>query len=91
MGGYVNCSVGLCVFFKIENPPMHRIYKLFVGEEAEQPDQMYRAAFTTEHGVPEKFGKNRQQHADKTVDVLQAYLRKHRPVEIGLRGIYTAI
>jgi len=91
MGGYVKRSMGIRVFFKIENPPLKRIHKLFVGEEEVQPAKVYRAAFITEQGVPAKFGQNRQQHAEKIVDVMRTYLAKQGPVEMPLQGTYMAI
>lgn len=91
MGGYTKRALGIRVYFKIENPPMHRIHKLFVGEEEVQPDKVYRAAFITEQGVPARFGQNRQQHPEKIVEVLRTYLKKHGPVEMQIRGTFTAI
>jgi S-sulfosulfanyl-L-cysteine sulfohydrolase len=91
MGGYTKRAMGIRVFFKIENPPGQRIHKLFVGNEEAQPDKVYQAAFITEQGVPAKFGQNRQQHAEKMVDVLRAYLAKNSPNEVTLLGTYTAI
>jgi S-sulfosulfanyl-L-cysteine sulfohydrolase len=91
MGGYVKRAMGLRAFFKIENPPLHRIHKLFVGEEEVRPGQVYHAAFITEQGVPARYGQNRQQHPDKTVDVMRTYLAKNGPLEIELMGTFTAI
>lgn len=91
MGGYTKRALGLRVFFKMENPPMHRIHKLFIGEEEAQPDRVYRAAYITEQGVPAKLGQNRQQHAEKIVGVMRTYLKKHSPVEGKILGTFTAI
>ena len=41
--------LGLNVYFKIENPPGHRIQKLFAGKEEVQRSQYYTAAFVTMH------------------------------------------
>jgi len=91
MGGYVKRALGIRVFFKIENPPLKRIQKLFVGEEVVRPDQVYRAAFITEQGVPARFGQNRQQHPEKIVDVMQSFLKKNGPVYMKVRGAFTVI
>jgi 2',3'-cyclic-nucleotide 2'-phosphodiesterase (5'-nucleotidase family) len=91
MGGYVKRALGIRVFLKIENPPMQRIHKLFVGDEPVQPEKIYRAAYITEQGVPQRFGQNHQQHPEKIVAVMQAYLRKNGPVETKLRGTYTVL
>lgn len=91
MGGYVKRSMGIRVFFKIENPSLKRIHKLFVGDEEIQPDKVYRAAFITEQGVPAKFGQNRQHHGEKIIDVMYSYLAKHSPVEMQPLGTFIAI
>lgn len=91
MGGYTKRALGIRVFFKIENPPLQRIHKLFIGDEEVQPDKVYRAAFITEQGVPAKFGQNRQQHPEKIVGAMQTYLAKHSPVEMQIQGTFTAI
>ena len=91
MGGYVKRSMGIRVFFKLENPPLKRIHKVFVGKEEVQPDKVYQVAFITEQGVPAKFGQNRQQHPEKIVEVLRSYLAKHGLIDMQLQGTYTAI
>ncbi len=91
MGGYTKRALGIRVFFKIENPPLKRIHKLFIGKEEVQPEKVYQAAFITEQGVPARFGQNRRQHDDKIIDVMQDYLAKHSPVDIGVRGTFTPI
>lgn len=91
MGGYLKRALGLRVFFKIENPPMQRIHKLFVGEEEVQPEKVYQAAFVTEQGVPGKYGSSRQAHSEKLVEVLRAYLHKCGPVSMDIQGTFTAI
>lgn len=91
MGGYVKRADGIRVFFKIENPPMQRIHKIFVGEEEARPDTIYRAAFITEQGVPGKYGHNRQTHDDRTVDILRAHLKKTGPLEIDLQDAFVPI
>lgn len=91
MGGYTKRAMGIRVYFKIENPPMHRIHKLFIGEEEAQPGKVYRAAFITEQGVPVKYGQNRQQYGEKTIDLLQSFLRKNGPIEVPILGTFTPI
>lgn len=91
MGGYVKRSMGLRVFFKVENPPFQRIHKLFVGNTEVKPEQVYKAAFITEQGVPSKFGQNRQEHPEKTIDVMCEYLKKNSAIDIGTQGTFTLI
>lgn len=91
MGGYVKRADGIRAFIKIENPPMHRVQKLFVGEQEVQPEQAYRVVFITEQGVPGKFGQNRQKLPDTTSQVLASYLQKAGPVEVALKDTFTAI
>ncbi|NEW84719.1 MAG: bifunctional metallophosphatase/5'-nucleotidase, partial [Mariniphaga sp.] len=64
MGGYVKRCLGLNVYFKMENPAGQRIQKIFIGKEEAKPDQYYTAAFVTMQGVPEKYGRNRQNSSE---------------------------
>ena len=91
IGGYVKRCLGLNVYFKIENPPGHRIQKLFAGHEEVRPGQYYTAAFVTPQGVAQKYGRNRENRSERTVDVLRKYLTRHHPVRAELRGTWVAI
>ena len=91
MGGYVKRCLGLNVYFKIENPPGQRIQKLFAGNEEIQPDRYYTAAFVTPQGVPQKYGRNRENRSERIIDALRAYLGSHRPLYAELRGTFVAV
>jgi len=91
MGGYVKRCLGLNVYFKIENPSGNRIQKLFVGNEEIQTDKYYSAAFVTMQGVPQKYGRNRENQSERTIDAMRKYLAKHRPVRAELRGTFVAV
>ena len=91
MGGYVKRCLGVNVHFKIENPPGHRIQKLFAGDEEVHPDRYYTAAFVTPQGVPQKYGRNRGNQSKRIIDALQAYLVKHHPLYAELRGTFVAV
>jgi S-sulfosulfanyl-L-cysteine sulfohydrolase len=91
MGGYVKRCLGLNVYFKIENPPGIRIQKLFVGNEEVQADKYYSATFVTMQGVPEKYGRNRENRPEKAIDAMRKYLANHRPVSAELRGTFIAV
>jgi S-sulfosulfanyl-L-cysteine sulfohydrolase len=91
MGGYLKRALGIRVFFKIENPPLKRIHKLFVGNEEVKADKIYRASFITEQGVPAEYGQNREQHLETIVEVMERYLKKSDPVEVKIQGTFTAI
>ena len=91
MGGYVKRCLGLNVYFKIENPSGIRIQKLFVGNEEIQPDKYYSAAFVTMQGVPEKYGRNRNNQSERSIDAMRKYLAKHSPVSAELRGTFIAV
>lgn len=86
MGGYVKRCLGLTLYFKIENPSGHRIQKLFIGNEEVAPDRCYTAAFVTMQGVPQKYGRNRENHSERIIEVLQNYLARHSPIRAELRG-----
>ena len=91
MGGYVKRCLGLNVYFKIENPPGHRIQKLFIGNEEVQSNQYYTTAFITLQAVPQKYGRNRENRPERIIDVLKAYLVRHRPLHAELRGTFVAV
>lgn len=57
MGGYIKRSAGLRIYFKLENPYGQRIQRIFVGEEALDPEKTYQAAYVTRQAVPERYGK----------------------------------
>ncbi len=91
MGGYVKRSAGIRAMIKVENPPLHRIQKLFVGSQEVDPNRVYQAAFITEQGVSPGLGQNRQQHDETMIAVMRAYLKEHTPLEIGKWGSFTVI
>jgi 2',3'-cyclic-nucleotide 2'-phosphodiesterase (5'-nucleotidase family) len=91
MGGYVKRCLGLNIYFKIENPPGHRIQKLFAGNEEVQPGQNYTAAFVTSQGVPQKYGSNHENRSERIIDAMRIFLGKHRPLYPELRGTFIAV
>lgn len=91
MGGYLKRSLGIRVFFKIENPPLKRIHKLFVGDKEVQPDEIYKTVFITEQGVPSKYGHNRNDQPEKIIDVMRSFLKKTPTIEIGTFDTFTLI
>ena len=91
MGGYVKRGLGLTVYLKIENPPGQRIQRVFVGNEAVQPARTYQTAFVTEQGVARKYGRQRENHPEHAIDVMQTYLARHRPLRAELRGTFVAV
>ena len=91
MGGYVKRCLGLNVYFKIENPPGHRIQKLFVGNEEVQPGRYYTATFVTPQGVSQKYGRKRENRSERIVDAMRKYLTRHHPVRAELRGTFVAV
>jgi S-sulfosulfanyl-L-cysteine sulfohydrolase len=91
MGGYVKRCLGLNVYFKIENPSGHRIQKLFAGDEEVQADRYYTAAFVTPQGVPQKYGRNRENRSERIIDALRTYLVKHHTLRAEIRGAFVAV
>jgi len=76
MGGYVKRCRGLDLYIKIENPTGHRIDRIFAEGAPLEPERMYKAAFVTAQGVPQKFGRNRQALPIKAIDALRAHLAR---------------
>ncbi len=91
MGGYVKRGLGFNAYIKIENPLGQRVQQVFVGAERLQPGRHYPAAFVTEQGVAQKYGRNRRQHAERIIETLSAYLARHRPLRAELRGTFVAV
>lgn len=91
MGGYVKRGLGLTAYIKIENPPGQRVQQVFAGDEPLQPGCHYATAFVTEQGVAQKYGRNRQQHTERSIEALRAYLARHRPLHAELRGTFVAV
>jgi sulfur-oxidizing protein SoxB len=91
MGGYVKRGLGFNAYIKIENPPGQRVQQVFAGDDLLQPERHYPTAFVTEQGVAQKYGRNRQQHTERSIEVLRAYLARHRPLHAELRGTFVAV
>ncbi len=91
MGGYVKRCLGLNAFVKIENPHGQRVQQVFVGNEPLQPGRCYPAAFVTEQGVAQKYGRKRQEHTQRSIEALWAYLARHRVLHAELRGTFVAV
>ena len=91
MGGYVKRCMGLNLYFKVENDAGHRIQELFVEGQPVRPDRVYRAAFVTTQGVPERYGTDREDLDVRAIEALRRYLAKHDPVDAGLRNSVVAI
>lgn len=77
MGGYVKRCLGLYVKMRVENPEGHRIQQIYFNGDHLQKDKFYKAAFVTMQGVPEKFGKNRQDMDIRAVEAMENYLKKN--------------
>jgi 5'-nucleotidase len=76
MGGYVKRCIGLDIKMRIENPKGFRIQEIYFQGIHLQNDQIYKVAFVTSQGVPNKLGKNRKDLAVNAVDAMEQYLRK---------------
>lgn len=74
MGGYIKRMRGVRLDFKAENPPLHRIERLFVEGAPVEPDKSYRAAFITSRGVPAHLGRNLRDLPVHAVEALRTRL-----------------
>ena len=77
MGGYIKRCLGLNVTMRIENPKNHRIQQIFINNMLLRKNKIYKTAFVTTQGVPEKLGRNRQNLTVKAVDAMATYLNKN--------------
>ena len=76
MGGYIKRSAGLRIYFKLENPYGQRIQRIFVGEEALDPEKTYQAAYVTRQAVPERYGKKHKDTGRHALDAMEKLLEK---------------
>jgi hypothetical protein len=53
--------------------------------------QYYTAAFVTPQGVPQKYGRNRENRSERIIDALRTYLDNHRPLRAELRGTFVEV
>ncbi len=91
IGGYLKRCFGLTAFIRIENPKGHRILKLYIGQEELNPDEIYKAAFVTEQGVPLKYGTNRKNTCIKSIDAMKAFLTKHNPLSVEVQETFILV
>ena len=91
MGGYIKRGLGLTVYFKAENPCGHRIQQVFVGDEPLEMTRIYQAAFVTQQGVAQKYGRNRSEMSMHAIGAMREYLAKHDPCFAELRGTYILV
>ena len=56
-----------------------------------QPGQYYTAAFVTPQGVPQKYGRDRENRPVHIIDALRKYLAAHHPIHAELRGVFVAV
>ncbi|NLA38066.1 MAG: bifunctional metallophosphatase/5'-nucleotidase [Methanomicrobiales archaeon] len=90
MGGYVKRCMGINLYCKLENAPGLRIQEFFVEGKRLDPDAVYRAVFVTGQGVPEGYGKGREDLDTSAIEALERYLARE-PVTADLRGNVVAI
>lgn len=73
MGGHCKRYLGLQIKFHIENPCGYRIEEIYFRDDHLKMEKVYRTAYITEQGVPDKYGQNRK-HLDITaVQALISY------------------
>lgn len=71
-GGYVKRFRGLVFNVKLENPHGARIETAFTTDgNPLVGDRIYRAAYITEQGVPERYGNGRETLSVRTIDALR--------------------
>ena len=91
MGGYLKRTLGISVYFKLENPKGSRVQQIFFGDKKIEDKRIYKAAFITVQSVPKGYGEKREDTGIKMVDSLREYLKKHSPLDIGLNNTYIMI
>ncbi|MBZ4190756.1 MULTISPECIES: bifunctional metallophosphatase/5'-nucleotidase [Bacteroidota] len=74
MGGYCKRHIGLEVKYHIENPCGHRIEEIYHKGVRLDKKKMYKTAYITQQGVPDKYGSNKSDLETTTVQALINYL-----------------
>jgi len=77
MGGYVKRVLGLQINMRIENPNGHRIQEIYYKDSHLEMNKTYTVSFVTSQGVAKKYGKNRKEHPQKSVEAMKMYLKEH--------------
>ena len=85
MGGYVKRCSGINLYFKIENPEGKRIQDFFVNGKRLNKSKTYNTCFVTAQGVPEHYGKNRQNLEVNAITAIERYLQKNKSVSAELK------
>ena len=85
MGGYVKRCSGLNLYFKIENPEGKRMQDLFVNGKRLNKSKIYNACFVTAQGIPENYGRDRQNLHIDAITALEKYLEKNKSVSAELK------
>lgn len=91
MGGYLKRSLGLKVYFKVENSYPTRIQQLFINDKPIDLKRIYDVAYVTTQGVPLKYGKNRKDLEIDIINVLKEYVEKEKIIKAPLRRTFIAI
>lgn len=91
MGGYVKRCLGLTAYIRIENPKGHRIQDIYIGQERLKHDEIYKAAFVTQQGVPANLGANRIDLPFTVVEALTHFLRKDNPYHPDMSQVFSLI
>lgn len=76
MGGYIKRASGIKVYFKLENPYGQRLQRVFVGEEALDPDRSYQVAYVTQQAVPPRIGTDHQDTGIHAVAAIEDLLKQ---------------
>lgn len=91
MGGYVKRSMGINVYFKIENPYGERIQELFVAGKAVDKNKTYKTVYVTSQGVTAKYGSNRKHLDIHAIDAILNYLDDKKEIKAPITGSIVAI
>ncbi|UCH03240.1 MAG: 5'-nucleotidase C-terminal domain-containing protein [Candidatus Bathyarchaeota archaeon] len=86
MGGYVKRCGGTNIYFKVENPKGKRIQEFFAGGKRLNRSKTYTACFVTEQGIPNHYGRNRQDLTVTAIEALKQYIVKQDEISIGFKG-----
>ena len=91
MGGFVKRCRDMHMYFKVENPPGHRIEELYVEGAPIEAARIYTAALLGEQAVPHKYGHGRENIGVNAVDALRRHFSLADSIEPSYRPSVSAI
>lgn len=80
-GGFAQRAIGIKAYIMIENPPKHRVEKLFIEGEEYDKNKTYKVSYITKQAVPKYLGENHKTLEITAIDAMKQYLKANGPID----------